>query len=58
MWSLVQVPEVDRVVELDADLFAAFGIAEAVNDLGLGAGAFVLAAEDDRAAFFYGVAGE
>jgi hypothetical protein len=36
---LVQLPEVDRGVELDADLFAAFGVAEALNDLGFGAGA-------------------
>jgi len=56
--SLVQVPEVDRVVELDADLFAAFGVAEAVNDLGFGTGTFVFAAEDYRAAFFYGAAAE
>ena len=56
--SLVQVPEVDGIAELDADLFAAFTVAEAVDDLGLGAGAFVFAAEDDRAAFFYWAAAE
>ena len=51
--NLIEIPEIDGVAELDADLFAAFGVAEAVNDLGLGTGAFVFAAEDDRAAFFY-----
>jgi hypothetical protein len=56
--SLISIPEVDGVVELDADLFAAFGVAEAVNDLGLGAGAFVFAAEDYGAAFFHRAAAE
>jgi hypothetical protein len=36
-WTFALVPEVDGVVELDADLFAAFGIAEAVDDLSLSA---------------------
>ena len=56
--NLIEIPKVDGVAELDADLFAAFGVAEAVNDLGLGAGAFVFAAEDYRAAFFYWAAAE
>jgi len=56
--SFTSVPEVNGVAELDADLFAAFGVAEAVNDLGLGAGAFVLAAEDYRAAFLDRAAAE
>ena len=56
--NLVDVPEVDGVVEFDADLFAAFGIAATVDDLGGGAGAFVFAAEDNRAAFFYRAAAE
>ena len=43
---------------MDADLLAAFGIAAAVDDLGSGAGAFVFAAEDYGAAFFYGAAAE
>ena len=43
---------------MDADLFAAFGIAEAVDDLGGGAGTFVFAAEDYGAAFFYRAAAE
>src|SRR5271156_3945609 len=55
---LVSVPEIDGVVELDADLFAAFRVAEAVDDLGFGAGAFVFAAEDYGAAFFHGAAAE
>src|ERR1700689_3492857 len=54
----VQIPEVDGVAELDADLFAAFGIAAAVDDLGGGAGAFVFAAEDHGTAFFYGAAAQ
>src|SRR5580704_7133937 len=49
---LIEVPEVD------GDLFAAFGIAPAVDDLGGGAGALVFAAEDDCAAFFYRAAAE
>ncbi len=55
---LIEVPEVDGVAELDADLFAAFRIPPAVDDLGGGAGAFVFAAEDDRAAFFHWAAAE
>src|SRR5271156_1741943 len=55
---LVSVPEVDGFVELDADLFAAFGAAEAVDDLGFGAGTFVFTAEDYGAAFFYPAAAE
>ena len=43
---------------MDADLFAAFGVADAVDDLGLGAGTFVFAAEDYRAALFHGAAAE
>ena len=54
----VEVPEVDGIAELDADLFAAFGIATAVDDLGGGAGAFVFATEDYGTAFFYGAAAE
>jgi hypothetical protein len=57
-WDLVEVPEVDGVTELDADLFAAFGIAETVDDLGFGAGTLVFAAEDDGAAFFDGAAAQ
>ena len=56
--NLFEVPEIDGVAELDADLFAAFGIAAAVDDLGGGAGTFVFAAEDYRAAFFYRAAAE
>jgi len=55
---LIEVPEVDGVAELDADLFAALGIAPAVDDLGGGAGAFVFAAEDYRAALFHRAAAE
>ena len=54
----VQIPEIDGVAEFDADLFAAFGIAAAVDHLGSGAGTFVFAAEDYGAAFFYGAATE
>jgi len=43
---------------LDSDLFAAFGVAEAVDDLGFGAGTFVFAAENYGAAFFYRAAAE
>lgn len=57
-WKFDSIPEVDGVIELDADLFAAFGVAEAVDDLGFGAGTFVFAAEDDGAAFFHGAAAE
>ena len=56
--NLIEIPEVDGVAELDADLFAAFSVAEAVNDLCLGAGAFVFAAEDYRAAFIYWAAAQ
>src|SRR5580704_3645237 len=55
---VVLVPKVDGVVELDADLFTAFGVAEAVDDFGLGTRTFIFAAEDDRAAFFYWAAAE
>src|ERR1700690_3694751 len=54
----VEVPEVDGIAELDADLFAAFGIAAAVDDLGGGAGAFVFAAEDYGTPLFHGAAAE
>jgi hypothetical protein len=55
---LIEVPEVDGVAELDANLFAACGVAVRVDDLGGGAGAFVFAAEDYCAAFFYRAAAE
>ncbi len=55
---LIEVPEVDGVTELDADLFAACGVAVRVDDLGGGAGAFVFAAEHYCAAFFYRAAAE
>src|SRR5271170_3451751 len=50
---LVSVPAIDGVVELDADLFAAFRVAEAVDDLGFGAGAFAFAAEEGGAVAAY-----
>ena len=57
-WDLIEVPEVDGVAELHADLFAAFGIAETVDDLCFGAGTLVFSTEDDGAAFFNGAAAQ